>query len=419
MPTVEIPYAPRKQMMAYHGRSERFACLVAHRRFGKTVAAINDLIKSCLTIQRDAVRCAYIAPYYNQAKAIAWDYVKFFTAPIPGMSYNESELRADFPNGARLRLFGADNYDAMRGLYFDDVVLDEPADFPDGAWPNVIRPALADRKGRATFIGTPKGKNAFWETYSKAMDDPAWFTAMLKASDTGILPEDELADALKTIGIDRYNQEFECSFEAAIIGAYYGKEMQDMTKAGRIRKIPYEPTVGVVTAWDLGISDTTSIVFAQFVGAEIRIIDHIEESGLGLQAYAKMLQDKPYIYSGHILPHDVRVRELGTGQSRLETLASLGIKNVQICPNLSLDDGIQAVRNRLPLTYIDQGCNRLIEALRQYERGWDEKNKTWKSNPKHNWASHTADAVRYLFVGHKDTTVSWGKPIRRNMQGLA
>lgn len=418
MPTIEIPYAPRKQLVPFHKRKERFACLVAHRRFGKTVGAVNDLIRDCLTIERQAVRCAYIAPFYNQAKAIAWDYVKHFTAPIPGMSYNESELRADFPNGARLRLFGADNYDAMRGLYFDAVVLDEPADFPANAWPTVIRPALADRQGRATFIGTPKGKNEFWETYDKATRDPGWFTLMLRASETGILPQIELNDALKVLGPDRYDQEFECSFEAAIIGAYYGKEMRQMTEAGRIRRIPHDPAVGVVTAWDLGMDDNTSIVFAQFVGQECRIIDHIEDSGLGLKDYAKMLQDRPYVYSTHILPHDAQVRELGTGQSRMETLASLGIVNVQICPNLRLEDGIQAVRNRLPLTYIHEDCNRLIECLRQYERDWDDKGKTWRSRPKHNWASHTADAVRYLMVGYRPQSEQWGKPIRRGLQGV-
>lgn len=420
MPTIEIPYAPRKQLVPFHNRTQRFGCLVAHRRFGKTVGAINDLIKDCLTIPRDNVRCGYIAPFYNQAKAIAWDYVKEFTAPIPGMKYNESELRADFPNGARLRLFGADNYDAMRGLYFDAVVLDEPADFPSNAWPTVIRPALADRQGRATFIGTPKGKNDFWEIYDKSTKDADWFSLMLRASETGILPRQELDDALKTIGPDRYDQEFECSFEAAIVGAYYGKEMRLMTEAGRIGHIPYDPALGVVTAWDLGMSDTTSIVFAQFVGREVRIIDHMEGSGEGLAYYVKALQQKPYVYIEHVLPHDARVRELGTGLSRVETLDSLGVKNVRICPNIALEDGIQAVRNRLPMTHIDAKCDRLIESLRQYQRDWDDKGKTWRSRPRHDWTSHGADAVRYLFVGHQGTEgTTWGKPIRRGLKGLA
>lgn len=419
MPAIEIPYAPRKQLLPFHDRKERFACIVAHRRFGKTVGAINDLIRDCLTIPRDAVRCGYIAPYFNQAKAIAWDYVKEFTAPIPGMAFNESELRADFPNGARLRLFGADNYDAMRGLYFDSVVLDEPADFPASAWPNVIRPALSDRQGRATFIGTPKGKNEFWEIYDKATKDDNWFSLVLPASQTGVLPQIELNDALKTIGPDRYDQEFECSFEAAIIGAYYGKEMKDLTAAGRIQNIIPEPQIGVVTAWDLGMDDTTSITFWQCIGNEIRAIDHIEDSGQGLAFYAKKLADKPYIYLAHVLPHDARVRELGSGVSRIETLEGLGLRNIIIAPNIPIEDGIQAVRNGLARTFIDTKLDRLAEALRQYQRDWDDKSKTWRSRPKHDWTSHTADSVRYFFVGYRKTEDDWGKPLRRNLGGIA
>lgn len=418
MPTIEIPYAPRKQLLPFHNRKERFACIVAHRRFGKTVGAINDLIKSALSINRPNVRCGYIAPYFNQAKAISWDYIKQFTAPIPGMSYNESELRADFPNGARLRLFGADNYDAMRGLYFDDVVLDEPADFPANAWPTVIRPALADRQGRATFIGTPKGKNEFWEIYDKATRDPNWFTLVLPASQTLIIPQIELNDALKTIGPDRYDQEFECSFEAAIIGAYYGREMKDLAASGRIRNIIHEPQVGVVTAWDLGMDDTTSIVFAQYIGNEVRIIDHIEDSGAGLAHYARLLADKPYQYLAHVLPHDARVRELGSGVSRVETLEGLGLRNITIAPNIPIEDGIQAVRNGLARTFIDAKLNRLIEALKQYQRDWDERSKTWRSRPKHDWTSHSADSVRYLFVGYREVEDDWGAPLRRNLRGV-
>ena len=184
MPTRTIRYKPRKLLKPFHKRSERYAIIVAHRRFGKTVAAINDLIRDALTIPRKNVRVAYIAPYYRQAKAIAWDYLLEYTKDIEGSVANASELRVDFPNGARIRLFGADNYDAMRGLYFDAVVLDEPADFPANAWPAVIRPSLSDRKGRATFIGTPKGKNEFWDIWHEAQDDPNWYAEMFRASET-------------------------------------------------------------------------------------------------------------------------------------------------------------------------------------------------------------------------------------------
>lgn len=416
---ITIPYKPRPQLVDYHARKERFACIVAHRRFGKTVGAINDLIRDALTIQREQVRVGYIAPFYSQAKAVVWDYAKRFTAVIPGIQINESELRIDFPNGARLRLFGADNYDAMRGLYFDAVVLDEPADFPANAWPTVIRPTLSDRKGKATFIGTPKGKNEFWDIYANAKDDPAWFCTMLKASQTGVLDDEELIDARKTMGDARYEQEFECSFEAAIMGSYYGLEMKKATEAGRVCAVPHEPGVKVVTAWDLGVGDSTAIWFAQYVGRERRIIDYYEGSGVGLDHYAKVLQDKGYIYGAHILPHDVRVRELGSGKSRLETLNSLGLTNIEIAPNLPLDDGIQATRLSLELTWFDEKkCARGIEALRQYRIDWDEKGKTWRSRPLHDWTSHGADAFRYLTVGFKAAD-SWSKPMRRNLKGIA
>lgn len=375
---------------------------MAHRRAGKTVAVVNDQIRGCLTAPLPNWRAAYIAPLYKQAKAIAWDYVKEFTAPIPGMSINESELRADFPNGARYRLFGADNYDAMRGLYFDDASLDEPADFPANAWPTVIRPALADRKGRATFIGTPKGKNEFWEISEHARKAEDWFHTIHRASETGILDSEELAAALKEMGEDRYAQEFECSFEAAILGAYYGREMKAATDSGRVRHVPYDPALPVWTAWDLGIGDSTAIWFAQFAGAEKRLIDYYETSGVGLDHYAKVLKEKPYLYARHILPHDVEVKELGTGKTRLETLKGLGLSDVAIAPKLPVDDGIQAARSFIAGAWFDEDkCNRGIEALRQYRRDYDEKGRTFRSRPLHDWTSHGADAFRYLAVGWK------------------
>jgi len=415
----EIDYKPRDQIRAFHNRKERFAIIVAHRRFGKTVAAINDLIRSCFEIDRPNVRVAYIAPYLSQAKAVAWDYALEFTRDIPEIKVNHSELRIDFLNGARFRLFGADNYNAMRGLYFDAVVLDEMADFPASAWSNVIRPALADRRGSATFISTPKGKNEFWELWHEAQDDPNWFTAMLKASDTSILDQEELDEARRTMGDDRYEQEFECSFEAAIQGAFYAKEMKEATEDGRITRVPYDRAASVITAWDLGIGDSTAIWFAQFVGQEIRIIDYYENSGVGLDHYAKVLLDKEYHYEQHILPHDVQVKELGTGKSRLETLDALGIRNIEIAPKLAVEDGIQAARTMIPKCWFDaDNCTRGIEALRQYRRDFDEKLKTWRGRPLHDWTSHGADAFRYLAVGYRSQS-DWGEPIRRNLRGIA
>ena len=419
MTTRTIKYKPRNLVKSFHKRKERYAVIVAHRRFGKTVAAINDLIKDALTIPRKNVRVAYIAPYYRQAKAIAWDYLLEYTKDIEGSVANASELRVDFPNGARIRLFGADNYDAMRGLYFDAVVADEPADFPANAWPSVIRPALSDRKGRATFIGTPKGKNEFWEIWHEAQDDPNWYAEMFKASETSILDQEELDEARQAMGDDRYDQEFECSFEAAIQGAYYAKEMKQAGEDGRICSVPYDRAASVVTAWDLGIGDSTAIWFAQFIGREIRIIDYYENSGVGLDHYAKVLLGKDYHYEQHILPHDVQVKELGTGKSRLETLDALGIRQIEIAPKLGVEDGIQAARSMIPRCWFNEKlCTRGVEALRQYRRDYDERLKNWRSRPLHDWTSHGADAFRYLAVGYKPAT-EWGAPIRRNLQGIA
>ena len=419
MEVIEIDYTPRLQAREFHDRTERFAVLVAHRRFGKTVAAVNDLIRDALTIDLPNVRVAYIAPYLSQSKAVAWDYALEYTRDIPQIKVNHSELRIDFPNGARFRLFGADNYNAMRGLYFDAVVLDEMADFPASAWPTVIRPAIVDRKGRATIIGTPKGKNEFWEMYDYAKSHPEWWCRMFKASETDILDADELEEAKRTMGEDRYEQEFECSFEAAIQGAYYAQEMKTATTTGRVTNVPYDPAVGVTTAWDLGIGDSTAIFFAQYVGQEIRIIDYYESSGVGLDHYAKVLSEKGYHYVEHILPHDVQVKELGTGKSRIETLDALGISNITIAPKLAVDDGIQAARSMIARCWFDEeDCARGIEALRQYRREFDERLKTWRGRPLHDWTSHGADAFRYLAVG-KQTRQEWGEPIRRNLRGIA
>jgi phage terminase large subunit len=201
-------------------------------------------------------------------------------------------------------------------------------------------------------------------------------------------------------------------------GAYYAVEMREATHNERMTNVPYDSSIGVITAWDLGMGDSTSIWFAQMVGAEVRLIDYYESSGVGLDHYARVLNEKGYIYDQHILPHDVRVRELGSGRSRLETLDSLGVRPVQIAPQLNVDDGIQAVRSMLGRCWFDaEKCERGIDALRQYRREYDEKGMTWRSRPLHDWTSHCADAMRYLAIGYRPTS-NWGEPIRRNLQGI-
>jgi len=408
---VETGYVARPQFVPLHTRKQRWAVAVAHRRAGKTVACINDLLDAALRCSHTDPRFAYIAPLYTQAKDVAWGYVKRYGMTIPSAEANESELRLDLPGGRRLRLYGADNYDRLRGGYLDGVILDEYADMDPRAWSEVIRPMLADRKGWAVFIGTPKGRNAFWEVWDKAEADPDWCRIMLKASETGLLPPEELADARKVMTPEQYEQEFECSFQAAIMGAYFGREMQAAEADGRIARVPWEPKLQVHTAWDLGIGDSTVIWFVQVTGNEIRLIDFIESSGVGLDWYVKQLRDKPYSYESHLLPHDAEVRELGSGQSRVETMQSLGLQGIRVIPAQRKEDQINAARLILPRCYFDEKTKRGIEALRQYRAEWDDKRKVLKDRPLHDWTSHPADAFMVLAQAVPQGTSSWSKPV--------
>lgn len=375
---------------------------MAHRRAGKTVAEINEKIKSAITCQRINPRTAYIAPYYKQAKAVAWTYAKQYGLTVPNAVANESELRIDFPNGGQFRLYGADNPDALRGIYLDDVTLDEPADMNPRLWPEIIRPTLVDRTGRATFIGTPKGRNAFFDICEKAKSDKDWLFMVLKASETKIIAQKEL-DALKADMTDeQYEQEFECSFTAAILGAFYGKEMAQCEAEGRIRTVPYNPDLPVHTAWDLGYSDDTAIWFYQAPRGEIHVIDYLFAAGEDVDYYANALKEKPYKYGYLHLPHDAKAKTLAAkGKSIQEQLADhFGWEKINLVPDMSVIDGIQAARKIFPKVYFQEGLDGL-EALRQYRREWDDERKCFKEKPLHNWTSHPADAFRYLAVAYE------------------
>jgi phage terminase large subunit len=401
--TVELvsPYEVREQFLPLHTRKTRWFIGVAHRRAGKTVADINELIIGASKCRLPNPRFAYVAPQLNQAKDIAWQYLKEFTAFLRP-KINESELWVELPGGARIRIYGADNPDRLRGIYLDGVVLDEFGDMDPTIWTQVIRPALSDRKGWACFIGTPKGKNTFHRLWVEADGNPDWTRLMLKASETSLLDPGELVDARKMMSEDEFAQEYECSFEAAVKGAYYGKEMNAAEAGNRIGSVAHDPRLPVHTAWDLGVADSTVIWFIQTHGSETRVIDVLKGEGVGLDWYAKRLQERDYLWGNHYLPHDVEVRELGTGKSRKEVLAGLGI-TATVCPNIPIADGIQAVRMLLATCWFDKDrCKGGIEALRMYRRDYDEKRQEFRTNPLHDWTSHYADAFRYFAVGHKE-----------------
>jgi len=399
---IDIGYRPREQFYPFHQRRQRWACLVAHRRAGKTVACVMDLLARASAFKGQDGRFAYVAPFYVQAKDAAWTYLKRFTMPIEGAEVNESELRIDLPhNGARIRVYGADNYDRMRGGYFDGVILDEYGDMHPAAWPEVIRPMLADRKGWAVFIGTPKGRNDFWQVWERAKQNPRdWFELVLRASDSGLIDDEEIEAIRAELTAEQFEQEMECSFDAAVVGAYFGKEVVEAERSGRITAVPIDTALPVHTSWDLGIGDSTAIWCWQIAPDGVRVVDFYENHSQPLAHYVGVLRAKGY--TGKVwVPHDAKARELGTGRTRVETLQGLGC-DVALVPGHQVMDGINAARVSFPSFWFDEvNCRQGIEALRQYRAEFDEKTKAFKNNPRHDWTSHAADGFRYLAMAWK------------------
>jgi len=390
---IEIPYLPRNYFNEFHNNKKRWSVIIAHRRSGKTTASLNHLQKTALEVK--GTKLAYIAPTYKMAKNIAWDIIKQYSKICPGIEYNESELSVKYANGSKLTLYGSDYPDSLRGMGFWGVVFDEYSQQPSNIFTEIIRPALADHSGYAIWIGTPKGKNDFYRLYEQAKRDSDWYSTLLTVEDTNILPEEELIDAKKSMSSDEYNQEFNCSFEANIKGAYYAEEINKARLDKRIRIVSYEQKIPVHTVWDLGIGDATSIGFWQKVANEIHLIDYYESSDKGLPHYISYLQRKEYVYGKHFAPHDIEVRELSSGKSRKEIAQGLGI-NFEVVPNLSVDDGINACRMMWNRLWIDEGkCQVFLDYISQYRKEWDDRHGMFKTKPLHDFTSHAGDMLRY------------------------
>ena len=417
MPNIVIPYKPRALQKILHGQIDkhRFSVIVLHRRAGKTVMAINHMLRAALTNKYLNPRYAFISPYRLQGKATAWDYIKQFAGKIPGTKFNESELRCDLANGARITILGAENDQAIRGISLDGCVFDETQSIKPTIFPEVIRPALADRKGWCIFIGTPKGRNNFYQLYQSAIKNPKWYACTYKASETDILDDEELQAAKDVMSKDLYEQEFECSFQAAITGSYYGTIIEDLVREKRMVSNLFDEDIDVETWWDLGMNDQTAIWFVQRYKKEIRLIDYYENTGHGLDHYADVLKKKGFEYSTHIFPHDVKVRELGNyAKTRLEALLDLGIVG-EVAPKLSIEDGIEAVRKNLVNCWFDKDkCGTGIEYLKAYQKKWDDKAQVFKSKPQHSYASHCADAFRTGVAGQGIELSNWKNQVPVN-----
>jgi phage terminase large subunit len=413
--TIPYKFTPRDYqipLISCIDRGYKRAVCIFHRRAGKDKTLINLITKEAL--KRVGVYY-YLFPTYKQGRKIIWQGIDKagmkFTDHIPEeirKRTNDQEMMIELKNGSIIQIIGTDDIDRIIGTNPVGCVFSEYSLQNPKAW-DLLRPILAENEGWAVFNYTPRGKNHGYELYEMAKNNPKWFAQILTVDDTKAISQEAIEEErLAGMDEDLIQQEFYCSFEAAIQGAYYAKQINKANEDGRITNVPYVENLPVYTVWDLGVGDSTAIWFVQLVNQEIRIIDYYEAQGEGLPYYAKVLDEKGYKYGGHYAPHDIQVREMGSGLSRLETARSLGI-NFQVVKNISIDDGINAARTIFNRCWFDkektkQGVNCLVN----YHKEYDEKRKEYKNIPYHDWSSHGADAFRYLAVqfGNKGNTTN-------------
>lgn len=403
--TVTLKYQPRGAFTRFHSRSEKKAVLLAHRRCGKTVAAINDLVARALKIDTakfNRPRYAYVCPELKQAKEAAWDYLKEAVLDIPGVKVSESELWVKLPGGQRIRIYGADNPASLRGGYFDGVILDEFGDMTAEIAESVL-PMLDDRNGWIVYMGTPRGKNAFYDKHQEAQEEEGWFHLSLKASQTGYLAKSILEERRKSLGDELYEQEYECSFEAANVGSYFGKQIIALEAAGKLIPTRALPP-GLITsrekvsiAMDIGHTDATAIWFWQVWQGSVYFIDYWEEQGYVAPEVIEVLQNKPYAYETWFVPHDARSSNFTSKRTVLEQMRAAQAP-ARVVPKLTIDESIEVTGVTLrtfPIYFDSERCKRGLEALRNYSRKWDIDRKTFSQQPTHDQWSHGADAFRY------------------------
>jgi len=397
--TLEI--RPRRQFREFLESEKRWDCLVVHRRGGKTYSSIQKLLKRALTHRRPGppTRYAYIAPTRDQAKDIAWGYLKQFTAAIPGVKPNEADLLVRFPDGMTIRLYSGENYERMRGLYFDGVVIDEPEDIDPLAWSRVIRACLSDYQGWAIWIGTIKGKKGQWARLMKAMKEEDWFAMLLKASASGIIPEAELADIRANTDEDSYRQEYECDPNIGIPGAVFAKFMTAAAEEGRVIDFPWDRSTPVHTFWDLGSPMNTRCTYVQFVGREIHFIDHDageHEPDLTPAKRVSMMRAKGYPLAQHFFPHDAEATEK-SGKNFKQQMLEAGLTDIRIIPRCqTIWPGVNKLAELLPrCVFHATNCAYLVESLENYQRRLD-KDGSVTDRILENWATHSTDSARML-----------------------
>lgn len=422
-----VKYQPRKQFLPFHMRSQRFACMVVHRRGGKTVASINEAVARAIYTKKEDARYAYIAPFRNQAKDLAWTYLRRFTDGI-AEKVSESELSVTLAhNAARIRIYGADNPESFRGIYLDGVVVDEYGDMSPIIWGQILLPTLMDRTGWAVFIGTFKGRNHFWKIFERSQgrqltgsEDPEyfrrnWFSYILPASRSTIYTPEEFAAVRAETDEEEWQQEYECNPDAAVKGTYYAKIIAELQVKGQIYDdaAEWNPDLPVGIFSDIGRTDSLALWFYQRRTGGYALIDYEETNGKTVDDYAKIVADKPYSYECIWVPHDAKAHTMQTKRSTIEQLVDYdnngyfrrwdsGSALLRISPRLAIQHGIDAVRAILPHCFFSPKTEAGVEALRAYRRRWDDITKSFADDPYHDWASHGSDAFRYFALGVKD-----------------
>lgn len=379
------------------------------RRAGKDVTAFQLCIRACL---RKPCVIYYIFPTYAQGKKVLWDSItntgERILDYIPDEvvdSKNGQEMKIRFKNGSLFQIVGSDNFDSLVGTNPQGVVFSEYALQDERAY-QYIRPILTANEGWALFISTPRGKNHLWSLYQIALHSSEWFCYKLTIEDTNHIPLSEI-EKERQEGImseDLIQQEYYTSFTMGVEGAYYAKYLDRMRVKGQVGSVPWEPGFKVFTCWDLGVRDSTCIIFYQVIGQTVRIIDCYEKNKEGLEHYVKIIQQKPYSWGKHIAPHDIKVREFGSGMTRIEKAKQLGI-NFIVAPDISIEDGIESVRSALGKVWIDDSaCLPLLKALENYRQEYDVRKRVYKNAPLHDWSSHFADCMRYLCISLPKTS---------------
>ena len=399
----QLPYEPREKMVEFHQRTQRYAFLICHRRYGKTVACIGELVIRALYTNKKNAQYAYVCPFRSQAKAVAWQYLVDMTQGI-ATEVKVSELSIKLPNGAKIWLSGSDNINALRGLYLDGCVLDEFAQCRQDLLDAVIQPCLLDRKGWLVIIGTAYGRlNQFYDYYEKSKEDEEWFHADIKVYDSGVIEPEEIERIKNAVSEAKFEQEFCNNFSAELVGTYYASIINKIEQLGQINtEVNWQPDLKVQVAFDIGRGDNTVAWFWQETPHGIQTIDFYTNNGEQAQHYIDVLKDKPYEYSRIHLPHDAKAKTFATHKSALEQFMD-GFSDretqINIVPKLSVEDGIEAARQLLKFTHFNYDkCYYGLECLRVYRKKWDEVNQCFMKTPLHDYSSDAADAFRYMAI---------------------